>query len=195
MRSTAQARTGQARAFEFPIRRMKRWFSIVGAVALTFVFVAFDAVRVHGDSMRPTLCDTDIAITAKPWLVPRSRLVSQVVVYDSADGKLNVKRVVGVAGDKVRIERGRVVRNDVLAREDYLCESDANLFVSWPEQNLPGVRASFSIQTGVVLAVGDNRPISVDSRARGVVEESRLRGIVALTLPRFLQQAPVCKCN
>lgn len=174
---------------------MRQWIFILAMGVVVALCVSFDIVRVRGDSMRPTLCDTDVAIAVRPWLVRSAGLLSRIVVYDDGEARLNIKRAVGVAGDRVRIERGRVVRNDEFPAEDYLCDSDANLIVSWPGEDVPGVRATYEVQAGELLLVGDNRPISVDSRADGAVAESKLKGVVVATLPRFLQQAEMCTCK
>lgn len=77
-----------------------------------------------------------------------------------------VKRVVGAPGDRVRIERGRVIRNGARVKEPFVrpCEQEiCNL-------------AEFTVPRGEFFVLGDNRGDSSDSRFWGPVPRSQIIG-------------------
>jgi len=79
-----------------------------------------------------------------------------------------VKRIIGLPGDIIRIERGEVYRNGVLLDEPYVDqESSATL----RERVVP---------EGMYYVLGDNRARSDDSRHWGAVPEENIIGKVWL---------------
>ncbi len=87
-----------------------------------------------------------------------------------------IKRVVGVPGDRIRIERGRVYVNGARLDEPYVVHADARTF---GEVVVP----KFS-----VYVLGDNRAESEDSRFFGPVSDDLLigRAIAGVWPPRML---------
>lgn len=87
-----------------------------------------------------------------------------------------IKRVIGVPGDRIRIDRGRVYRNGVALDEPYVLHPDDRSF------------AEISVRPGSVYVLGDNRAQSEDSRLFGPVGDDRLigRAIAGLWPPHLL---------
>jgi signal peptidase I len=85
-----------------------------------------------------------------------------------------VKRVVAVAGDRVALRAGRVIRNGRLAREPFAnvsaCGADAAAACSLPR--------AITVPPGDVYVLGDNRGASDDSRFWGAVPRASLIGRV-----------------
>jgi signal peptidase I len=75
-----------------------------------------------------------------------------------------IKRVIGLPGDRVRIDNGSVYVNGTKLDEPYVRFTDTR---SFPEIVVPD---------GAVYVLGDNRAISEDSRFFGPVAEDRLMG-------------------
>jgi signal peptidase I len=80
--------------------------------------------------------------------------------------KVYVKRVVGVPGDRLRIEHGHVIRNGRAVDEPYARTCDE------PVCNL----GEFTIPTGTYFMMGDNRGDSLDSRFWGPLPRKLIIG-------------------
>lgn len=79
-----------------------------------------------------------------------------------------VKRVVGVPGDRLRVEHGHVVRNGVTVDEPYARTCDDEIC------NL----VDFTVPQGEYFVMGDNRGDSSDSRFWGPVPRDQIIGRV-----------------
>jgi signal peptidase I len=94
-----------------------------------------------------------------------------VVITLPGEGNLPVlKRVIGLAGDRLSCVDGRLVRNDEPLTENYL---------------VPGAStdcAPTTVPDGAIYLLGDARDVSRDSRHYGAVAESGVVGRVVLTL-------------
>jgi signal peptidase I len=106
-----------------------------------FFWANFHTVVVRGESMEPTLDPGQRVLVSKAyWLVgPIDR--SDVVVLQEEGGEVLIKRVVGLPGDKV--DFALVPRSWRLAQGEYHVPEDS------------------------LYVVGDNRPVSQDSRDFG----------------------------
>ncbi len=77
-----------------------------------------------------------------------------------------VKRIVGLPGDEVSFEKGRLSVNGKILPEGFQPVPDFGLTGRW------------RVPTGNYFVLGDNRPVSSDSREGWFVEEGLLRGKV-----------------
>lgn len=87
-----------------------------------------------------------------------------------------IKRVIGVAGDKIRIENGRVYLNDKLLEEDYIKPGAKTII---PEGGMP---SEFIVPEGYIFAMGDNREGSADCRAFGCIPLEKVEGRVTMRI-------------
>ena len=160
------------------------WVKVFGlAIVLAFVITLFiKPTLVSGDSMLPTLHENDYLIINKIGYKIGEPKNGDVIVFKSDleknDGTTKdlVKRIIGVAGDKVVIKDGKVYLNDKLLDETYLSEGmdttgDVDIVV--PE--------------GKLLVLGDNREVSLDSRYEqvGLVDVNDVEGKVLVRLYPF----------
>lgn len=138
---------------EKKIRILKDVMSLVACFAIALIaaigirLFVFELVRVDGDSMKPTLYDGQTLFVEKISLytgnIQRGDIV--IVHYPGRTGAY-VKRVVGLAGDTIRVENGYLYVNGEKQEEDYTLERVMN----WDtEQTL--------VPEGCYYVMGDNR--------------------------------------
>jgi signal peptidase I len=96
--------------------------------------------------------------------------------HEGDDREVFIKRVVGVPGDRIRIDRGRVYTGGTPLEEPYVKEPDDRSF------------GEVVVPANSVYVLGDNRANSEDSRFFGAVGDDRLigRAIAGVWPPRML---------
>jgi signal peptidase I len=159
----------------------KPWFISLGAlvldVALAVVVAAFiivflyQPVRVEGTSMLPNLEDQDRLFVNKMAFRVGEIHRGDVVVfeYPRDHTKSYIKRVIGLPGDRVAIDHGRVYVNGKRLDEPYVPARFAD-DDSQPE---------LLIRPGEFFVMGDHRNISFDSRSFGPVSRDLIFGKAA----------------
>jgi signal peptidase I len=138
------------------------------AVAAFIIIFLYQPVKVEGTSMAPGLNNEERIFINKFVYHFESIGRGDVIVfhYPRDPEKSYIKRVIGVPGDRVRIDEGHVYVNDHLLNEDYVPEQyeDAR---SYPETVVP--RHSYFV-------LGDHRNLSNDSRDFGPVDQDFIYG-------------------
>lgn len=86
--------------------------------------------------------------------------------------KSYIKRVIGLPGEHVKIENGKVYINDVELEENYLPEN--------VETREAGPYSDLIVPEGCVFAMGDNRGGSTDCRRFGCIPLEKIEGKVAI---------------
>ncbi len=122
--------------------------------------------QVSGLSMEPLIHSGEYVLinTFAYRLAPPRRGEIVAFRHEGDAREVFIKRVIGVAGDRIRIDRGRVYINGAKLDEPYVRDADGR---SVPEITVP---PSF------VYVLGDNRANSEDSRSFGAVGDDRLIG-------------------
>lgn len=140
--------------------------------ATLIVTFGFQVARVEGQSMAPTLEDQDRLIVNKLHYRLDSPAVGDIVMlyYPRDPEKSFVKRVIGEPGDTIRVENGRVFRNDVPMRDDFIAD-EYRSHDDWGPEVIP---------EGYYFVMGDHRNNSSDSRAWGFVPKKYIIGKVQL---------------
>ena len=138
------------------------------AIAAFIIVFLYQPVKVEGVSMMPGLEDQERIFVNKfvyHWgpIRPGDIIVFR---YPRDISKSYIKRVIGVAGDRIRIENGQVYVNGHALDEDYV-PSDYADARSYDELVVPQ-------HTYYVL--GDHRTMSSDSREFGPVNERYIYG-------------------
>lgn len=148
---------------------------IVVVVIRMFLFVSF---TVDGDSMDPTLVDGDRVVVNKFIYELTDMKQDDVIVFNSQEDSAYVKRVIGVPGDHVEMIDRVVYVNGEPLKEDYLVHQGESYMDNFTLSDL-GVEEE-TIPEGHYLVLGDNRPISRDSRDFGLITEDSVIGEVQL---------------
>ena len=138
------------------------------AISAFIIIFLYQPVKVEGTSMMPGLQDQERIFVNKfvyRW-EPIERGDIVVFRYPRDTSKSYIKRVIGVAGDRIRIEDGQVYVNGEALAEDYV-PSDYADARSLDEKVVP--RNSFFV-------LGDHRTMSNDSRDFGFVNKRYIYG-------------------
>ncbi len=147
-------------------------FSVLIAVVL-IVFI-YQPVKVEGTSMQPTLDNMERIFinkfTYRFGLGDVERGDTVVFWYPEDTSKSYIKRVIGLPGDRVRIDAGQVYVNDRPLVEDYV-EEDYKDQMSWPPNRRDRV-----VPPRRYFVLGDHRSSSSDSRSWGFVPRENIYG-------------------
>jgi signal peptidase I len=138
------------------------------AISAFIIIFLYQPVKVEGTSMMPGLEDQERIFVNKfvyRW-EPIERGDIVVFRYPRDTSKSYIKRVIGLAGDRIRIENGQVYVNGHALDEDYV-PSDYADARSFPEIVVP--KNSYFV-------LGDHRTMSNDSRDFGTVNERYIYG-------------------
>ena len=142
---------------------------VLGAISLFIaVFLALhfsiQNFRIDGASMSPTLEDEQHVLISR--LSNASPGYGDVIAfsYPLDPTRDFMKRVIGVPGDSIEVNRGQVIRNGMPLAEPYVVNED-KLTIS-----------PVKVPEGSYFVLGDNRPASSDSRSWGFVHEEHIIG-------------------
>jgi len=138
------------------------------AISAFIIIFLYQPVKVEGTSMMPSLDDQERIFVNKfvyRW-EPIERGDIVVFRYPRDPSKSYIKRVIGVAGDRIRIDAGQVFVNGAPIEEDYVPAMYADER-SYPETVVPPLS---------YFMLGDHRSMSNDSRDFGPVKEGYIYG-------------------
>lgn len=158
------------------LRRAITWFrDLVVSILIAIVMIVFiyQPVKVEGTSMMPTLTNEERIFinkfTYRFGLGSVERGDTVVFWYPQDTTKSYIKRVIGIPGDRIRIDGGQVFVNGRLLAEDYIPREFRD-YTSWhdgQEQIVP---------PGKYFVLGDHRNQSSDSRMWGYVPRENIYG-------------------
>jgi signal peptidase I len=158
----------------------RSYLGLLLALAITFAlviavfFVIFESARVDGESMLPTLLPEDRVLITRGYDTPRvGDVVSATILTDTGPDSV-IKRVIALPGDTV------VISGDVAYVNGAASTAAPSLIVAASEPaSTPVV-----VPAGRVYLLGDNRPVSYDSRFTGPVPLADVSGrVVAVFSP------------
>ncbi|HEY1271221.1 MAG TPA: signal peptidase I [Terriglobales bacterium] len=138
------------------------------AISAFIIIFLYQPVKVEGTSMMPSLDDQERIFVNKfvYRLEPIQRGDIVVFRYPRDPSKSYIKRVVGVAGDHIRIDNGLVYVNDDPLTEDYVP-------ASYTDERSYG---EIVVPPHSYFLLGDHRSMSQDSREFGPVKENYIYG-------------------
>lgn len=166
--------------------------TVIAAAVLFFVIQALvQNFKVEGSSMEPNVHDDEFVLVSKAvyYSFPRDTLDKllpfvdlgsgddfylfhqprrgEVIVFHGPAGsnKDLIKRIIGVPGDVITIDRGTLFINRQKADEPYIQNIDRG-----------GNLDSTIVPPGHYFVMGDNRPVSQDSRDWGTITREQIIG-------------------
>jgi signal peptidase I len=150
------------------------WVKSIAIALALVIFIhqfVFNLSTVRGHSMEPTLLDGEWLFINKLvyWIGDPQR--GDIVIFkettpDTEKAQYLVKRVVGIAGDKLEIHAGRLYINGQAAMEPYT------------DTRIQGDMAEVVVREGHLFVMGDNRHAgaSKDSRFFGQIAVDEMKG-------------------
>jgi signal peptidase I len=138
------------------------------AISCFIIVFLYQPVKVEGTSMMPSLEDQERIFVNKfvYRLEPIQRGDIIVFRYPRDPSKSFIKRVIGLAGDHIRIDAGRLFVNAMPVDEDYVPRAYSD------ERSYPVV----IVPANSYFVLGDHRSLSNDSRDFGPVGRSYIYG-------------------
>jgi len=148
------------------------------AVAVVFLIRTYVAqpFLVSGLSMQPTFYDGDYLLVDEASYNFRDPERGEVIVfkYPGDHRSYYIKRIIGLPGERVTVENGRVVvhntNGDKVLNEPYIAQQDFS------------GKYETKLQDNQYFMMGDNRNYSYDSRMWGPLDRSDIAGIVRFRL-------------
>lgn len=160
----------------------KAWFKdlyqfgidiIIAFVVCIILYQFFVVSGIKEHSMENTLFENDKVILLKKTFLYSDIKRGEVIVFESdlsTDENSNkhkslIKRVIGIAGDKIEIKNGFVYRNNKKLKETYTKDGITTT-----------VAQPVIVPKGYIYCMGDNRSVSLDSRELGFIPIKRVEG-------------------
>jgi signal peptidase I len=203
------AKDRKAEAEARRLRRLRRLFPFL--MVVVFLVYAFTTNLIPSSSMEPTLVPGDQILTLRSWLAyfgGRVPARNDVVIFnlppqqakilgaDPSDanepegrrpigvfrgppGETLIKRVIGLPGETVSLKNGKILINGQPIETPYkTVPGDPDFEVDYP------FAGSHPVKLGPdeVFLMGDNRPVSEDSRFFGPVKLKNIRGKYVMVL-------------
>ena len=161
-----------------------KYILIAAIIGLSLNHFVIQRSEVEGSSMVPTLFDKDQLLVEKVTVHFGLPDRGSIITVDASkletrqEDQLYVKRIVGLPGESIDFQDGKVLIDGEILSEPYL-----------PEDVLTEAPAGWSgplkIPENHVFVLGDNRMSSADSRLYGPVPGSALNGHVLVRIYPF----------
>lgn len=147
------------------IKELIPYIIIIVAVILIRTFI-ITPVRVDGASMDKTLENGQILLLYKLGNIKRFDIV---VLDEEIEDEIIIKRIIGMPNDTIEIKNGVLYINDEEIEEEYAYGQTSDY-------------DKITLGEDEYFILGDNRPISKDSRYFGPVKEEEIIGKVIFRL-------------
>lgn len=148
---------GSASKSKFVVKEVISYILVLITTVVILSFV-FTLNRIPSGSMEPTIATNSIAVSWRlPYLfknpIPNR---GDIVTFREVGevGRILIKRVIGLPGDTIHFEDGKVFVNGEELIEPYLLKQDST----------KAITTDYTVPEGCIFVLGDNREHSSDSR-------------------------------
>ena len=155
------------------IKELYPYVVIVVVVVLIRSFIV-TPVMVSGSSMRPNLTDKEVLLERKIGYNEKSIKRFDIVVIKEGKEEI-IKRIIGLPGEHVSYKNNKLYINDELVKENFK-------FYNTVDFNLEQICSCSKIPEGKYLVLGDNRPVSKDSRIIGLIDKNDILGKASIRI-------------
>ena len=148
---------------------------VVFAIAI-FLFLYLLILQPHkidGASMEPNFHNGEYLLTDKVSYRFNNPQRGEVIVFKAPPEYVDeyIKRIIGLPGEKIRIENGVTYINDKALTEDYLPSTTTTHSGNFLKEG-----QTYLVPEGSYAVFGDNRDHSFDSRNLGFIETKYITG-------------------
>lgn len=168
------------------------WFSIIPVCIVIAIFLfsyLFIITPVSGNSMYPNILDGERVLVEYNKKIDYGKVVVVEVNEEDSiyvgDTKYFIKRIIGMPGDSVKWVNNTLYINDKEYEESYFEKGyfDHMIFtnpfngVFKYKDESGNIQTTLVIPEGYYFVMGDNRPISNDSRDIGLIKKDNIVGV------------------
>lgn len=149
--------------------------TFVGSLFIVVYLFIAQPNEVNGSSMDTTFANGEMIMTNKLAYKFGEPMHGDVVVFESLENKDidYIKRIIGLPGDRIKIENNIVYRNDMPLDENYIQQPTDLIQGGYLRESEEVV-----VPPNHIFVMGDNRPHSSDSRFFGPVPINNIIGKV-----------------
>jgi len=146
------------------------------AIVMPIRFFVFQPFIVKGASMEPTFHGNDYLIVDEISYRFKSPERGEILVFKYPIDKTQrfIKRIIGLPGERVDIEAGRVTITSAIGDKKLLNET----YINTPLSEMALENNSLTLGKGEYYVMGDNRAHSFDSRSWGALKREDIVGRV-----------------
>lgn len=167
------------------IKEIYSYILIIVVVVLIRSFIVTPVV-VNGPSMEKTLYNGELLILNKlDKELNRLERFDIVVINDTKDKELIIKRIIGMPGDKIQYIDNKLYINEEEVEDIYGNGTTKGFGISdicKVDNKFNGNCDFDKVPDGYYLVLGDNREVSLDSRILGFISKDDIKGTTSLRL-------------
>lgn len=167
------------------VKELTATLAILLILVLILANTVFSLVKNSGYGMRNTLDNGDIVYVSRLEKYKRFSLVSLII---PGTNESSIRRVVGLPGESVYYSLDELYVEDRIIFEPFLEKKLAQykmndeIYTENFDSKDMLKATNGRIPKGKYLVLGDNRPFTTDSRYYGLVDESKIIGVVKLRI-------------
>jgi len=149
-----------------------QFFIFSGVLVIVLWMFVITPRKIDGVSMFPYLHNRDLILVFKLAYASSRPKRGDVVVFKHSETQDYIKRVIALPGEEIMIQNGKVyINGNILDESDYLGDSVYTTQGATLKEGVP-----FIVPDNQYICIGDNRPMSTDSREFGAVPIETIEG-------------------